>query len=378
MDDYTTEIRLQEQKNSGKKKNRKGDKFGSLQYFNSLARIGDTTPEKLQRIYSCGTRIEFERNPENMEERVFVGTWYCGHRLCQICAKLRASKLGEQMKNIMEYIEKDGQKKGQKVRYIAMELSVKNVTGEELCGAIDRLMKGFNALTKRKAFKNAVLGWMRALEITANFLAWTFHPHFHVMVAVDEKYFGEGNDGTYENYIGHETLVEMWKSCMDLDYRPNVYVQKVRQDKEKGEDGTVSYKKSVLEMSKYPVKPVDYIVTMSNKKHVEARHGIKIENREHAEELMDWAVKWLCKAMHGRRMIGFGGIMFKARRALNLPDPEEVENTEEKKEETGKGLKEVYYFKGGKINDYVLSREETHPAVYEYLLIECALKNRGP
>ncbi len=56
-------------------------------------------------------------------------------------------------------------KKRQKVRWLFLTLTVKNTDSESLSETISDMFKGFNRLSKYKAFKTSIKGFFRALEV---------------------------------------------------------------------------------------------------------------------------------------------------------------------------------------------------------------------
>jgi plasmid rolling circle replication initiator protein Rep len=155
---------------------------------------------------------------------------------------------------------------------------------------LDDLFKAFNLMTKRKLFKKSIKGWFRALEITHNLENNTYHPHFHVILMVNRSYF---EDKRY--YISQSNWVDLWKSCLEVDYMP---VVDVRAFKIKGRK---EVKKSIAETAKYTVKDNDYLIKGD-------------------EKTTDEIVRTLNFAMKSRRLIAFGGELRKIHKALNLDD----------------------------------------------------------
>ena len=76
--------------------------------------------------------------------------------------------------------------------FLFLTLTVPNCTGYDLPETIDNLQYGFRRLLQMKKFKNAVKGYFKALEVTINkkrFCTAMYHPHYHVILAVDKSYF---------------------------------------------------------------------------------------------------------------------------------------------------------------------------------------------
>ena len=115
-----------------------------------------------------------------------------------------------------------------------------------------------------KLFKNAVLGYVRKLEITYNNETKTYHPHFHVLLAVKKNYFSN-------NYIKRDTWLEMWQKAKRDESITQVDVRKL------------DMKKGVAEIAKYSSKDSDYLIS---------------------QEIFDV----MYKALKGRQIITYNGV----------------------------------------------------------------------
>ncbi|MTL04538.1 replication protein, partial [Turicibacter sanguinis] len=191
-------------------------------------------------------------------------------------------------------------------------------------------LKGWEKLRHRKAFKQAVKGWFRALEITHNLeensLSYdTYHPHYHVVLVVNKSYF------TDKTYIKHESWCKMWQECLGLDYLPNVDVRRFKTSTKK------ELKKSVAEAVKYTVKDNDFLIPDN-------------------EELQDKTVAILTKALARRRLIAFGGVFKEIHQKLNLDDVEDGDLVNTDNEDLREGVryyKEIVMWNFGYSNYYI-------------------------
>ena len=89
----------------------------------------------------------------------------------------------------MEHLKKEGNKE-----FIFLTLTAPNVKGDKLEEEIRKYNKSFDKLMKRNEVKNIVKGYIRKLEVTYNSDMSsksydTYHPHFHVVIAVNKTYF---------------------------------------------------------------------------------------------------------------------------------------------------------------------------------------------
>lgn len=296
------------------------DKLKNLELTDSYNRLGDK--KKAYKCCDCGTYLEFDFDPITGVRKLRKAN-FCKLRLCPMCIKRRQKKIYGQMSQIMNVLDKD-------YAFVFLTLTQKNVTGEELPEELGRLLKGWEKLRHRKAFKQAVKGWFRALEITHNLeensLSYdTYHPHYHVVLVVNKSYFKK------KEYIKHEDWCKMWQDCLELDYLPNVDVRRFKTSTKK------ELKKSVAEAVKYTVKDNDFLIPDN-------------------EELQDKTVAILTKALARRRLIAFGGVFKEVHKNLNLDDMEDgdlVNTDNEDLREDVRYYKEIVMWNFGYSNYYI-------------------------
>lgn len=276
-------IQLQDITPNGKKNDWKGKKLMNLKLADSYERLG--MHKKAERTRDCGTILDFKINSSNTNEKRLIKANFCKGRLCSTCSWRRSLKIFHQVSVVMTEIMKD-----KEYVFAFLTLTVENVKAENLSESLDKLFYGFNKLTKRKEWKNAVKGFFRALEVTHNTNKYsksydTYHPHFHVILVLDKTYFRS------KNYIKQKQWTNLWRECMQLDYEPIVHIEKSY--------NTTS--KNIAEVSKYTVKDKDYII---------------VDN----EPLTDSAVYTLDGALKSRRLCAFGGVMLQTQKRLKLKD----------------------------------------------------------
>ncbi|MBC9721983.1 MAG: protein rep [Lactobacillus sp.] len=264
--------------------NWQADKIKTLELAQSYARLEDD--DKACKCVECGTYLDFYYDLETGGHKLRHAN-FCKLRLCPMCIKRRQKKIYHQMSKIMNVLSDD-------YAFLFLTLTQKNVSGEELSDEIDRLMKGWEKLSRRTVVRKAVKGWFRALEVTHNLdvnsVSYdTYHPHFHVVLVVGKKYF-KG-----KNYIKHEDWCKMWQECMGIDYLPNVDVRRFKASNKK------ELQKSVSEAAKYTVKDNDFLIPDN-------------------EELQDKTVAILTHALTSRRLIAFGGVFKEVHKQLKLDD----------------------------------------------------------
>ena len=104
---------------------------------------------------------------------------------------------------------------------------------------------------KRKEVKNIVKGYIRKLEVTYNSNTLsksydTYHPHFHVVIAVNKTYFKKS-----DLYITQQRWLELWQEATGDRSITQVDVRKSK----------ANNLKEVYELAKYSAKDSDYLIS---------------------------------------------------------------------------------------------------------------------
>lgn len=260
---------------------------------------------RAERVETCGTSLEFvkvaaaaggppegDRSSSSSNDIFKLHTAnFCRDRLCPMCSWRRSYKIFGQVSKIMNLIQND-------YEFLFLTLTVPNVPGELLSSKLDSLQVGWRNFTRHKSFKNSVLGYFKALEITYNKKADTFHPHYHVVLAVSKSYF------VSRSYIARDVWLSMWQKAMNDYSITQVDVRKARDKKSErvGADVSAFLSSAVAEIAKYAVKSSDYLFEDIG--------------------LSRYVVSVLFPALSDRRLVSFGGCFKKAFQALNLDDSE--------------------------------------------------------
>jgi len=202
-----------------------------------------------------------------------------------MCAWRRALKIYAHTMKILDAMNKTGH-----YAYLFLTLTVQNCPATVLNGVLDEMVKAWHYLTQYKAFKKAVKGWYRSLEITHNVNPKsksfdTYHPHFHCILVVDPSYFKS------QYYLSQTDWSQLWQTALHTPYTPIVDVRRVKN----------ATSKAVAEVAKYTVKETDYIIPTN--------WNLSVQS-----------VKILDKALDKRRLVAYGGIMKEWHKKLNLDD----------------------------------------------------------
>ena len=235
-------------------------------YNNKVVDFLENYPDKVraERIRECGTYIDIV-NVDNVAK--IINANFCRERLCNVCAWRKQKKFVATVTPVLEHLETQGYK------YIFVTLTMRNPSAESLKDSLDELLKGYNKFLGRKRIETAFCGAIRSLEITYKEKADTYHPHIHLLVAVEEDYFS-----TRGKYLSQRQLCNIWQECIGSEYVPVCYVEKVY--------NTLG---SELETLKYATKPSEDLRTL----------------------------KVFYEVLKGRRLISFSGVFAKCRKEFD-------------------------------------------------------------
>jgi plasmid rolling circle replication initiator protein Rep len=213
------------------------DKYSTKKLRNQgvFVKVDKHLPDKSKiRFQECGNWIEFLADREIAKKKVYQAN-FCKNRFCPICAWRSAQKDAMKLSILMEYIETEHEKD-----FIFVTFTAPNVKAEELRNEITRYNKAFKKLIERDVVVQMNKGYIRKLEITYNEKRNDYHPHFHVIFAVNKSYF------TGRTYISQQTWLNLWREVMKDDTITQVDVRRVKRGKD------------VNEMAKYAAKDKDY------------------------------------------------------------------------------------------------------------------------
>ncbi|MGN7410974.1 protein rep [Sporosarcina sp. SAFN-010] len=220
----------------------------------------------INRFDTCSSWFHHLTNKEMSVKRLYR-TDACGNRFCPICTWKTAKKNAIKISILMEAVKEIEGKE-----FLFLTLTAPSVSGEELCDEIDQFNKAVNRLFKRRNVERVVKGYIRKLEVTTDqekyiteklykrkkdYYDWrglkvgdpnptynTYHPHMHIIVAVNKSYFGN------RDAISKSEWLEMWRDCMNDNSITQVDAKKVRATE-------TSNSNAVLEIAKYSAKGSD-------------------------------------------------------------------------------------------------------------------------
>lgn len=193
----------------------------------------------LERVEECNTFL-FMVGDKTMEKTKLHRSNNCENRFCPVCAWKKSRKNALKISILMQHLKETEDKE-----FLFLTLTAPNVTGEELEDEIKHYNQSFQRLMQRKAVKQAVKGYVRKLEVTYNKDREDYHPHFHVILAVNKSYFTDKN-----YYINRDRWLELWQQSTKNSLITQVDIRRVKH---------TDNKKEVSEIAKYSAKDSDYL-----------------------------------------------------------------------------------------------------------------------
>ena len=224
-----------------------------------------------ERCEGCGDLTVFLADFEMENKRLHKAS-FCGNRFCPMCSWRMSCKDSLKISILMEHLRKEENKE-----FIFLTLTTPNVKGDKLGEEIKHYNKSFKKLMERKEVANIVKGYIRKLEVTYNSDMSsksydTYHPHFHVVIAVNKTYFKKS-----DLYITQQRWLELWQEATGDSSITQVDVRKSK----------ANNLKEVYELAKYSAKDSDYLVS---------RHVFNV----------------FYKSLKGKQFIVFSGLFKKA------------------------------------------------------------------
>lgn len=314
--------------------------------------FADLLQRRARTVDGCGTFLEFHLSPEG---KYLSQANFCKDRFCPLCNWRRSLKVFSQVSGVMDYLAPRG------YRYLFLTLTLRNAWEDNFADTVQALYDGWRVLyhdymrvadsarCKEKRLKGIIKGTFRALECTISdgekSPDWrgSFHPHLHVILAVEEDYFRHGR------YLTTAQWRDIWRNCCNLDYNPQIDIQAVKPKAETSgadlSDGLkeISYESAVAELSKYPLKDADFLTDYGN--------GFGPTRN----------LRGLIKGMSRRRLVGMTGCFREAAQALKLDDAEEGDLINVGPEEIRTDVRNLivrYHWRCGAYVERIISEDE--------------------
>lgn len=303
---------LLDKNKKGKDRDWRGRKILSLKLADIFEDLG-YKKAMVERVATCGDTLRFIHR-EDGSLRLYQA-YFCKNKLCPMCNWRRSMKYSYQTSRIVD----EAIKRQPKGRFLFLTLTVKNVPGDELNGAISQLTKSFDRLFKRAKVMKNLIGYLRSVEVTHNEKENTYHPHIHVLLMVRPAYFRSKDD-----YISQVEWSKLWANSLKVSYVPMVDIRAV---KETGK----GLKGAILETAKYPTKPIK----------------LDVENKQVVDDLYN--------GLYRKRQLGYGGLFKEIKKQLALDDAENgnLVQTSDEENDLSSGTKIVAYWNATKQNYFI-------------------------
>lgn len=186
----------------------------------------------VNRVSNCSRFLTFGRQTKN-SPLVLQKANYCNNRFCYTCNALKARRTYYKLLHIVDEMMWRNEKE---YDFLHITLTVKNVKGDEIRDMFNKMgnawQKVMNLVTRVKNGKgtrnNTIYkigthyeGYFRSYEGTYNKWTKDYHPHMHIIFAMNKMQEG----------VTHEELQALWKKYMKLDYEPEVNIDSVYNNK---------------------------------------------------------------------------------------------------------------------------------------------------
>ena len=260
--------------------------------------------ERADNLRTCGTALLFGKRSTGQSDLIYGN--FCKDRFCPHCMYRNMLK---KVANLNKAIDVVG---GQ---YIMLTLTVPNVRALDLKDTIKRITHAFSEFYSDERFKGKFKGYQRNIEVTYNKKDFTFHPHIHCIINVDDDYYKFSG-----KYVTRDEVLQIWRNYYHDQSIVSVDIRKIKDD---------NLKHSVVEVCKYVTKLSDWVNTPDAK----------------------FILQVLRHSLHNVKTTTYGGTIAKALRSLKS---EEIELDERNwKDEIIQNANSVYtsftafeYFKG--------------------------------
>lgn len=236
----------------------------------NLAATGDEWLQEIGTLIEpCGSYIAFTALANGRQK--ITAANFCRQRLCAVCAWRRQLRFVATTYPALELLQAGG------YELVFMTLTMRNVVAADLHQAVKTISTAFTRLMKQKLMSGAA-GYIRSIEVTER--EGEYHPHIHAILIMPPGYCPIDRD-----WIRQADLIGAWAQALRCDYAPNVDLRYLRQ--------TRRGQRPYIEAIKYALKPA---------------------------ALSPEALSAVYYALHGRRLISFGGIVAHLRKAMSDPD----------------------------------------------------------
>ena len=157
------------------------------------------------RRMGCGRWAKMAHNVERSRAEI-IDTRLCGLRTCPICAKITANRNERRITKTLQDAEaKKVSRDRAGYKLLGVTYTVPNCTGDELRAELQNIGRAVRSILRNKNRITAITkGYVYSLEVTRNHKTGLYHPHIHIVLAVNTSY-GKGKE-----YLTKAEWAEIW------------------------------------------------------------------------------------------------------------------------------------------------------------------------
>lgn len=178
---------------------------------------------------------------------------FCRDRFCPMCQYRLSRKVGLNLAKVIKVLHDTN------YHFVFVTLTMPNVKSDDLSDAIKIMFNAWYKFYHLKSVQVAFKGYFKSLEVTYNDNTQTYHPHLHILVAVQKSYFSG------HSYLSRDTITEFWRNslnkCIDKYGNENIIALKRDDfyscDIRRVQDNEQQFTNACYELSKYISKSND-------------------------------------------------------------------------------------------------------------------------
>lgn len=160
------------------------------------------------RRMGCGRWAKMAHNVERSRAEI-IDTRLCGLRTCPICAKITANRNERRITKTLQDAEaKKVSRDGAGYKLLGVTYTVPNCTGDKLRAELQNIGRAVRSILQGNKDRNRITaiakGYIYSLEVTRNHETGLYHPHVHIVLAVNASY-GKGKE-----YLTKTEWAEIW------------------------------------------------------------------------------------------------------------------------------------------------------------------------
>lgn len=296
---------------SVKGKERKKPKTEWAEYKKASLHVADLLRDagfekRAKRVRECATMIKGAKCPQCGRTEITSAN-FCRDKLCPTCAWRLSLKRYAEFMGMVGYLN---DLEDYHVGFLT--LTVRNCKPSALRFVLKQMSEDWNRLNSRRHFSRMCDGWARSVEVTYNAETRTFHPHYHIIMIIKGEY-------DFADY--QITLRDEWQAAARLSYVPITDFREVDTQKAAAEISTDSETAGFLDMAHF--RPDSGALS-----------GALLEITKYCFKPKDFDTipvqdfRELAVALKGLRMCAFGGVLKDARKALEMPETTELDDSD--------------------------------------------------